>query len=325
MVRFFELAGSAVAETYRAVVAWLRDQLAAMGGGSLDPRTWGSPAWVGLVVAALLVALAAAWRARLRARRRLPEMLISHGEISVGEHDDRPGGEHATSFASGAGVVTGREPHYLQLALSNLTPYPVQLIELAVRTRGGRLPVVAEAGAVVPPHGAVDVAADLFDVAGEAVTVELYLFSGRVRGRTFRLTAPLEWEPWSSRYRIRALDGRSEGVARLASAERRAGERHAFEAAKRRERRRELARLARERTESLRRQVEEYRVARAERSRAAAEVADAAVSGVVAVDDTRRRAAVGQDGATVVPVQAHPPPAEQPSEPRPELRFPDEF
>ncbi len=323
MVRFVELAANAVAGTFRTVVAWLRDALAGVAGGTVDPGEWGGLAWL-LAAAVVLVAVAVIWRRRRRRGRLLPEMMISHGEIRVGGEeggtDERDG-----AFGRELGPGTAREPHYLQLALSNLNPFPLQLIELAVRARGSRLPVVAEAGAVVPPHGAVDVAADLFDVVGEAEVVELYLFSGRLKGRTFRLVAPLEWEPWARRYRIRALDGRSESVARLASAERRAGERHAFEASKRRERRQELARLARERAESLKRQLEQYRVARSERSHAAAEVADAAVTGAVGARGSRRRAAAGQDGATVVPVAPQPPPAEPGGEARPELRFPDEF
>ncbi|HRQ10070.1 MAG TPA: hypothetical protein PLG36_03550 [Trueperaceae bacterium] len=327
MVRFLELAGNAVAQTYRAARDWLLGLLAGLEGGPLDPRGWQLLTWL-VVLGLLAVVVALLARARGRKRMRLPEMMISHGEVLlVGE----PGTDYVAPGDGGLGAgleAPPRAQHLLKLALSNLNPYPVQLIELAVRTRGSRLPVVAEAGAVVPPNAAVDVSADLFDLPGDEGVVELYLFSGRVKGRLFRLVAPLEWEPWDQRYRVKALEGRTVPARRLASQERRRRERRAFESSRRRERRKARARRAMERAESLKRQAEEYRVARAERSRVAGEAAEAAAAATrVAPERPARRTLVDVPGDASVkgPPLRQPNPPEEQGERHGGLRFPDEF
>src|SRR5690606_31189131 len=98
--------------------------------------------------------------------------------------------------------------YQLRMTVSNLNAYPMQLLELTVRVSGLRQPVVADASAVVPPHGAVDVVADLAELPGDSGSFELYLFGTRARPRTVRLTVPLEWEPWNQRYRLRATGQR---------------------------------------------------------------------------------------------------------------------
>ncbi len=327
MVRFLDLASNAVAETYRVAKDWLVEVLARMEGGALDPRGWQPLTWL-VLVALLVLVVALLTRARRRRAVRLPEMMISHGEVLLvaepeADYTTRPSG------VLGAGLeAPPRARHLLKLALSNLNPYPVQLIELAVRTRGSKLPVVAEAGAVVPPNAAVDVSADLFDLPGDEGVVELYLFSGRLKGRIFRLVAPLEWEPWDQRYRVKALEGRTERARRLASQERLRSERRAFESSRRREKRREKARQAMERSESFRRQVEDYRVARAERSRAAGEAAEAAVTRAAPERPLRRTLVDLPNDASVSsssPTSRQPSPPEQQGDSHSGLRFPDEF
>ncbi len=330
MLRFLELAWNAVADTFAAIAAWLSGVLGGLQGFVLDPRQWTTLTWLAL---ALVVILAVPLFMRRRRGRTggLPEMMISHGEIKVGPEEsvDRvyafPGALGATTT-----VTPPRVPHHLKLALSNLNPYPVQLIELAVHARGSKLPIVAEAGAVVPPNGAVDVTAELGDLAGEAGVLELYLYSNRLKGKTFRLVSPLEWEPWEQSYRVKALNSRTERVARLASQTRKQGERQAFLAARRREKRKELARAAMERADSLKRQVEEYRVSRMQRSHAAAEAADAAVTSAMAERGLRRQptGAAAEPGAASngAAWQSPQQPTKQPPpKPRDDMRFPDEF
>ena len=331
MLRFLEIAWNAVADTFAAFAVWLTGVLGGLQGLVLDPRQWTTLTWLAF---ALVVILAIPLFKRRRRGRTggLPEMMISHGEIRVGPEEsvDRvyafPGALGATTT-----VTPPRVPHHLKLALSNLNPYPVQLIELAVHARGGKLPIVAEAGAVVPPNGAVDVTAELGDLAGEAGVLELYLYSNRLKGKTFRLVAPLEWEPWEQSYRVKALKSRTERVARLASQARKVGERQAFLAARRREKRKELARAALERADSLKRQVEEYRVSRMQRSHAAAEASDAAVTSAMGERWLRRQppgsaaeAEVGSSGGARNGATRQPP-KQPPPKSREDMRFPDEF
>lgn len=232
MVRFLELAWDALRNTALQLAAWFRLTAAA---GQFDPRGWPMTVWLAVALAALVVlAVALIRRARNRTTKSVPEMMISHGEITTLQESHL---DDDVTYGVGA---PARGSHRLALTLSNLNSWPVQLLELAVRTRGLRQPVVAEAGAVVPPNGAVDVVAELFDLPGDVGVVELFLYSNRGAKRTYRLTAPLEWEPWDSRYRIKSLSARMTRVTALASQERRQFEKRSYRAAKRRERRKEF-------------------------------------------------------------------------------------
>lgn len=223
-----------------------------------DPRAWQTGTWLvlALVVVALLVI---ALLARRGAPSSLPEMMVSHGQIVLGDAEQAQGGNVPYGLSAPAEAA-----HHLSLTLSNLNPWPVQLLELAVRTRGLRQPVVAVAGSVVPPNGAVDVAAELFDLPGDAGVIELYLYSNRGGKRTFKLSAPLEWEPWDQRYRVKALSSKVAPVTTLASQERRKREARSYRWAKRRQRQRELAEATWRRAEELGRQVKERRANAAE-------------------------------------------------------------
>lgn len=302
MVRFLELAASAVAETYRAVAAWL----APLEGGPLDPRGWHGLTWllVGLAVVLTLLLLP---RARKRRRPDLPEMMISHGELTLTADGAGDGEDAAVPLGS-----PPRRWHSLKLALSNLNPYPVQLVELAVRTSGARLPVVAEAGAVVPPNGSVDVSAELFDLPGDRGVVELYLFTSRFTHRLFRVVALLEWEPWAQRFRVKGLSSRLEAVTLLASQERQRREKGAFEAARRRQKRQRLARGARDVAAQLLRR---------------SELPLTSVPGPVAAPGSApgRGREEPREAARTAGTTGPDIPAEQQPRPRAELRFPDEF
>lgn len=338
MLRFLELAGEAVANTFRAVVDWVGD----LFGGSSDPTVWTSTAWsvagLGLLLLALVLLLTVA-SGRRRRRSLGPEMMMSHGEIVlVGEHD----GGLVESRVDGSldsrleAPATGR--YLLKLALSNLNPYPVQLLELSVRTARGT-PVIAEAGAVVPPNGAVDVMADLFDLPVGDGVIELYLYTNKLQEKTFKFVAPLEWEPWAHRYRVKTLDGHIEPAPRLASEDRRRLERQEYTRERRREQRRALAGSAKEKVAGLRRQMDDYRAARAERQPTGRAVTDqvgrvsADHASRVSADHASRGPAGRQSeglgdrhptdlGAEPAP-SATPPPQEAP--PKRGLQFPDEF
>lgn len=262
MGRAFDLMWEAVLGSWRAVQAWL-------ASANWDPRTWTTPMWVVAGAVLLLVmGLIVRW-ARGRGRA-VPEMLLSHGELVF---VDDTGSD--TPFVS-APVVAPSNAHYqLRMTLSNLNAFPLQLMELAVRARGGPAPVVAEAAAVVPPHGSVDVVADFFDMPGDAGQVEVYLFSNRMRGRTLRMTAPLEWEPWDRRYRVKALSARIVLGRALASQQRTRRARRAYQRERFKERSAAATQEAMRRADDLRRSISERRQAARQRSVEAGEALSA--------------------------------------------------
>jgi len=324
MVRFLELAWDAIRSSIVQLMAWLSDLAAA---GTFDPRTWPQLVWLVLALALLAVVLLVLVRRRRRsAARTLPEMMISHGEIVLLDRSEASA-EQLYDMAAPA-----QASHRLTLTLSNLNPWPVQLLELAVRTRGLRQPVVAEAGSVVPPNGAVDVVADLYDLPGDVGVVELFLYSNRGGKRTFRMSAPLEWEPWDARFRIKALSSRVTPVASLASQDKRRHERRSYRSAKRRQRQKELAEATWRRAGEFTQSLKERRANAADR-RVAALAGDhltaepGGAPGGVASDApwrSQRAEQTGRDSPETAPLQgAEPAPTE--AEPRRRLDFPDEF
>jgi hypothetical protein len=324
MVRFLELAWDAIRSSIVQLMAWLGDLAAA---GTLDPRTWPQLVWLGAALAVLtLVLLVLVRRRRRRTERTLPEMMISHGEIVLLDRSEASA-EQLYDMAAPA-----QASHRLTLTLSNLNPWPVQLLELAVRTRGLRQPVVAEAGSVVPPNGAVDVVADLYDLPGDVGVVELFLYSNRGGKRTYRMSAPLEWEPWDARFRIKALSSRVTPVTSLASQEKRRHERRTYRAAKRRQRQKELAEATWRRAEGFTQSLKERRANAADR-RVAALAGERLAAGAAPEPEgtaseapwrSQRAERAGRDSPDTVPLEAaEPTPAE--AEPRRRLDFPDEF
>lgn len=324
-MRFLELAWDAIRNSVQALTEWL----AAMAeAGVFDARTWPLSLWLVLALVVLAVSLLVlVRRRRLGAARAVPEMMISHGEIALvdGPVDTEP------TPAYGA-AAPARASHRLSLTLSNLNPWPVQLLELAVRTRGLRQPVVAEAGAVVPPNGAVDVVAELFDLPGDVGVVELFIYSNRGARRTYRLSAPLEWEPWDQRFRIRALSTRVAPVGRLASQEKRQRERRSYQSAKRRERQKDLAEATWRRAEEFTSRLRERRAGAADKrvTALASEQTGGGLNGngaapvrpAHAASNGVRRVERADDGATRPGEERSR--AQEPQEPR-RLDFPDEF
>lgn len=164
---------------------------------SIDPSTWVPFTWVLVAVLAVIVLLLAI-RPRRRPSRR-PELLISHGELRVTEDAEA---------ASTSLLAPDRGSFELSMIVSNLSAVPVQLLELAVRTNASPAPTTAEVPAVLPPHGAVEVRADLREAGGDEGTLELFVYAPDMPPKTFRLRAKLLWEPWNTRFRVLPLDQR---------------------------------------------------------------------------------------------------------------------
>lgn len=319
---------------------------------SWDPATWGRDTYLALAGALLVLVLLLAWRWRGRRRTSGPQFLLTNGVVAL------LGRREAAAPADGG----PRRPAYLEappgadmqlrVTFNNLNPYPVQLLEVALTSGGGRLPVVADASAVVPPNGAVDVVADVSDLPGDRGTLEVYVFATKARPQNLRVTVPLEWEPWNLRYRVRATKQRvdaargtaSERLARLQrAAARRIAAQERWEAAvgslRRRaadawgafrERRREAERARREAERARREALEAAR-----RAAAAEEMGPFAVP----LPPSRRRLEEGRgDAGEAFPpepdeprepdaVAVGEPRADEPAEelPRRRLEFPDEF
>ncbi|HET8985125.1 MAG TPA: hypothetical protein VFN03_05125, partial [Trueperaceae bacterium] len=212
MAEVWELITQAIQRFYEVIVAWAADV-------QLDPLLWSDTTRLVVLGAVLLLVIWLLVRRRgTRSARRhgWPQFLVTNGSITLlsagpGSVPAASTTPHASSAApadggrrSPAALSAPAEGHFqLKMTVNNLNTFAVQLLELAVQTVAGRLPVIADAAAVLPPHGAVDVLVDLYDLPGDRGTVTLYLHNSASRPRSLRLTAPLEWEPWNQRYRVK--------------------------------------------------------------------------------------------------------------------------
>lgn len=169
---------------------------------TLDPLVW----WVAGGVALALVLLWLLFRRRRAAASSRPEVLLSLGTIvsqdGVPEGSvDRPGAKHR-----------------LRLTVSNLNPYAVQVLELALKTPEMNAPVTAEVAAVVPPEGSVVLEEPIEGLTGDEGRLNLYFYTVGGRG-VYRLQAPFTLEPWNERYKISPVNQSVTPARRLASAE----------------------------------------------------------------------------------------------------------
>ena len=191
-------------EAWGAVLAFLvrtYGQAAALAR-TLDPLVW----WVGGGVVLALLLLWLLLRRRRAASSGRPEVLLSLGTITL--QDGVPEG----------GVDRPAPRHRLRLTVSNLNPYAVQVLELALKTPEMTAPVTAEVAAVVPPEGSVVLEEPVEGLVGEEGRVNLYFYTVGGRG-VYRLQAPFTLEPWNERYKISPVNQSVTPARRLASAE----------------------------------------------------------------------------------------------------------
>lgn len=340
MAEFFDQSLQALRRFYEVVVE-------ALSGVSLDPATWGRDVYLVLAGLLLLLVLLIAWRWRRRKRASGPQFLLTNGVVAlVGEHAaaaEADGGPRRPAHL----VAPPAADMQLRVTFNNLNPYPVQLLEVALTTGGGRLPVVADASAVVPPNGAVDVVADVSDLPGERGTLQVFVFVTKGARRNLRVTVPIEWEPWNLRYRVKATQQRVEAARGTASEQVTRVQRAAARRAALRERLSSAGSALRRRVEGAwgalaeRRRAAELARLRAERERREAlEVAKRTLveepRGPFAVPlPARRRSGPEPDPGAEGAGDSRPPEAVAVSEPRVEepaeekpkqrLEFPDEF
>ncbi len=157
----------------------------------LEPATWSPGFWALVGALAVLVALAA-FRRRSREPMtvRPPEILVTRGELVPDAGAGRGGG----------GTLT--------MTVSNLSRYPVQVLEVAVRTGGAREFGVTEVSALVPAMGEVDVETRLPVGRLDDGVLDVFAYAAATRVKTYRHRAELVWEPWAKRFKVAPLEQR---------------------------------------------------------------------------------------------------------------------
>lgn len=166
---------NAITDTLRAI------------GGLLAPLGLAPVQWLLAALALLFVVLLLALLLRRRASResRTPQLLISRGEISQPENSSL---------------------QRLSLKVSNLNDYPVQLLELALKTELMPHPLPIEAVELLPPHQAVELEAELpSDIVGDQGLIYAYLHLPGPKRAVLRLQGHFGWEPWNKRYKVSPL------------------------------------------------------------------------------------------------------------------------
>jgi len=187
-----------------------RDALALLENGyeltlsfarGLDPLAW----WIAGGAVLLLMLLWALLRRRRADARGRPEVVLSLGTINASEGTDA------------AGAVLMPQRFSLRLTVSNLNPYAVQVLELALKTPEMDVPVTVEVAAVVPPEGSVTLEEPLADIVGDEGRLNLYFYTAGSK-RIYRLGASFALEPWNNRYKISPLNQSIAPAKQLASA-----------------------------------------------------------------------------------------------------------
>jgi hypothetical protein len=163
------------------------------------------------------------WLAALRSRRpqplslNAPQLLITQGEI-------------APEVASGQTITPrkrARNTHpalvragQLTMTISNLSRYPVQVLEVAVRQDSRAAPSVAHCERMIPALGSTEVEARLpLALEGDG-WLDVYVYAAAPRHKLHRHRAELVWEPWVSRFKVAPMDQSLAPARQLASEER---------------------------------------------------------------------------------------------------------
>lgn len=159
--------------------------------------------WAALAAGLLVLVLLAVLLRRRHdePNRNRPEVLVSLGAISASE-----------GFDAESGVLLPKR-FVLKMTVSNLNTYPVQALELALKTPEMELPVTAELATLIPPEASVVIEETLPELVGDEGKLNLYLYAANSSKKTYRLQTAFALEPWNARYKISPL-GQSIAVTR---------------------------------------------------------------------------------------------------------------
>ena len=188
--------------------------------GAWRPETWPTATWL-LVAAFVVLSWLLAWRRR--APRGLdvrpPQLLVTSGEIVPdGSGDPMPRASGRRRMRS-TPEVHGAAGTYA-MTVSNLSRYPVQLLEVALRDGRRGAPRVADVDAVVPAMGSVSVSGRIaLGLRGDG-WLDLYCYAAAPRVKMHRHRVEVVWEPWAARFKAAPLEQVSVPARRLASDER---------------------------------------------------------------------------------------------------------
>lgn len=174
--------------------------------------------WLLLGLAALLILLAVL---RLRRPRRLavrpPQLLVTQGEV-VPDEVTTPSLAVRRS-REGAGDVFLSPSGVLSMTVSNMSRYPVQLLEAALRPTAKGAPTVVDLGAVVPAMASAEIEARLPMALSTDGVMDVYCYAAAPKHKLYRHRVELVWEPWAERFKVAPMEQRGDPVKRLASDE----------------------------------------------------------------------------------------------------------
>jgi hypothetical protein len=105
------------------------------------------------------------------------------------------------------------------MTVSNLSRYPVQLLEVALRDGRRGAPRVAIVEAVVPAMGSVSVSGRVpLGLRGDG-WMDVYCYAAAPKVKMHRHRVEVVWEPWAARFKVAPLEQVSVPARRLASDE----------------------------------------------------------------------------------------------------------
>ncbi len=132
----------------------------------------------------------------------------------------RPTRPSKPSILMSNGIIIENNHHkqVLNLKVSNLNDYPVQILEITLKTELMSTAILVDAVELLAPFEAIELEAYLPEViAGDTGSLELYCYASRRKHVLYRLQANFAWEPWASRYRMDPVQQKIRRVRKLAS------------------------------------------------------------------------------------------------------------
>jgi hypothetical protein len=188
-VTAFTVVVQALRETYTLVLNYLND-------GNMSMMIW-------LLIAFVVLALVLVWR-KWRPnlsfwKRNYPELLVSKGEIVQ---------------------VQSSTIQTLHVKVSNLSDFPVQLLEFAIKTELMNTPITVEAVEVLGSHEAIELEATMpVNVVGEKGDLKLYAYVTQPHKKVYVLKSEFVFEPWNGRHKVSPLGQTIRPIRRLASSQ----------------------------------------------------------------------------------------------------------